>query len=284
MLSQVGKVLHEKANRYYWSGSGKASIKSFYNGRAEYRLTSGTRFVDSSRYLLLNHHQPYTIEIDSQADVESLCVFFEETTVNRTWLDCSKADSWLVDNPFHTGVDTIEFMDVAHWNDDVVTPKLAHLRKWYPQLKSDPMWLDEKLIELLQSILRVHTEISGRIESMKAVKPSTREELFRRVSMAREVIMENYRSALTLTDLSAVCALSVNHFIDCYKRAYGMTPHQHILSLRLKEAAKLLRNSSLTVLEVCQAVGFDSPSSFSSLFRQRTGSSPSDYRKLSDFR
>jgi len=50
-----------------------------------------------------------------------------------------------------------------------------------------------------------------------------------------------------------------------------------IRSLRLKRAAQLLRKRTGTVSEVAYAVGFNSPSHFSKIFRQHFGQSPSDF-------
>ncbi|QQE79129.1 hypothetical protein [Alicyclobacillus sp. SO9] len=68
----IGHILHDRAASFYWSGTGWTSIKSFYNGAAKYRLDSGTRIIDPHRYLLLNDQQPYSLEIDSPTQVESL--------------------------------------------------------------------------------------------------------------------------------------------------------------------------------------------------------------------
>jgi AraC-like DNA-binding protein len=49
---------------------------------------------------------------------------------------------------------------------------------------------------------------------------------------------------------------------------------------RLENAQALLRGGSLSVTEVCLEVGYESPGSFSALFRRVYGVSPRDYRRL----
>ena len=49
----------------------------------------------------------------------------------------------------------------------------------------------------------------------------------------------------------------------------------------MERAAQLLRGSSLTVLEVAQSVGYSSGSQFSTAFRERYGTSPGKFRKMS---
>jgi len=50
-----------------------------------------------------------------------------------------------------------------------------------------------------------------------------------------------------------------------------------IRSLRLKRAAQLLHKETGTVSEIAYAVGFNSPSHFSKIFRQHFGQSPSNF-------
>ena len=49
-----------------------------------------------------------------------------------------------------------------------------------------------------------------------------------------------------------------------------------------REAAELLRDSSLSVLGVAQSVGYGSASQFSAAFRRQYGMTPAMYRKMSE--
>jgi len=280
----MGRVLHDKAKQFHWSGTGSTSIKSFYHGTAEYRLDNGITKVDTQRYLLLNDNQPYTITTDSTKEVESFCVFFTPECANRGGFDLSNDEGRLLDDPFYVPSGQIEFIDQTYWHDDLVTPVLRNLREKFPSFGGDSMWLDEQLCMLLQGMLLLHTDVLSKVNKISSVRKATREELFRRVSIAQEVILERFRETLTLAELSEVAALSTNHLIRTYKQAFGVTPHQHIVSLRLQEAGRLLRRTSLSVSDVCSTVGFESLGSFSAAFRRKTGMSPLEHRQFGDFR
>ncbi|HEX2907903.1 MAG TPA: helix-turn-helix transcriptional regulator, partial [Phototrophicaceae bacterium] len=56
------------------------------------------------------------------------------------------------------------------------------------------------------------------------------------------------------------------------------TPHRYFVGQRIARAKELLRNSDLSITEICAAVGFESLGSFSTLFRKVAGVSPSVYR------
>ena len=100
-----------------------------------------------------------------------------------------------------------------------------------------------------------------------------------RLSRARDLLLEHATRKVSIDEAAREAALSPFHFIRRFKAVFGDTPHQVLIAARLHKAKELLIISDLSVTDVCMAVGFASLGSFSSAFLQRTGSSPSDYRR-----
>ena len=88
-----------------------------------------------------------------------------------------------------------------------------------------------------------------------------------------------YGRPINLPDISAQANLSPYHFLRVHKQAYGETPHEFVTRLRMERAKTLLARGSHNVTEACFEVGFSSLGSFSTLFRERVGMSPSEYRR-----
>ncbi|HUN06602.1 MAG TPA: AraC family transcriptional regulator [Aggregatilineales bacterium] len=95
---------------------------------------------------------------------------------------------------------------------------------------------------------------------------------------ARLIMDRHYDTPITIEDLSREVALSPYYLIRAFRRAYKLTPHQYLIGQRIDRAKELLRNSDMSITEICAAVGFESLGSFSSLFRKVAGLSPSAYR------
>jgi AraC-like DNA-binding protein len=96
---------------------------------------------------------------------------------------------------------------------------------------------------------------------------------------ARDFMRHAYWRPVNLPDISAHANLSPYHFLRVYKRAYGETPHEFLTRLRIERAKTLLARGSHNVTEACFEVGFSSLGSFSKLFADRVGLSPSEYRR-----
>jgi AraC-like DNA-binding protein len=100
----------------------------------------------------------------------------------------------------------------------------------------------------------------------------------KQVRLARRLINHRYDSELSIDDLSREVALSPYYLIRAFRLVYKQTPHQYLIAQRIAKAKDLLRNSELSITEICMEVGFESLGSFSSLFSKVAGISPSAYR------
>ena len=76
----------------------------------------------------------------------------------------------------------------------------------------------------------------------------------------------------------ATARLSQAHFSREFRRAFGETPHQYLLTRRLERAAALLRNTDRSVAEICFTVGLQSVGSFTTSFGRIYGLTPTAYR------
>jgi len=113
-------------------------------------------------------------------------------------------------------------------------------------------------------------------ENFRAAKQSTREELARRVKVARDYLHVHAGKPVTLVELGRACAISPFHLARTFRQAYGVGPGIYHLELRLAEAARLLREGE-SCSSVAERLGYSEPSSFLRAFKQRYGVTPGHY-------
>jgi AraC-like DNA-binding protein len=100
----------------------------------------------------------------------------------------------------------------------------------------------------------------------------------RHLLRAKDLIDARYRDPLDVPALARAAHLSPAHFSREFRKAFGETPHQYLLTRRLERAAALLRSTDYTVSGICFTVGLQSVGSFTSSFGRAYGCSPSAYR------
>jgi AraC-like DNA-binding protein len=66
-----------------------------------------------------------------------------------------------------------------------------------------------------------------------------------------------------------------------FRREFSQTPHEYLQARRIERARQLLAAGHHSVTEVCFEVGFESPPSFSTLFRRMVGQPPATFRARS---
>jgi AraC-like DNA-binding protein len=102
--------------------------------------------------------------------------------------------------------------------------------------------------------------------------------VIRHLLRAKDLADSRYFEPLPVAEMAAAAGLSKAHFTRQFRRTFGETPHQYLLTRRLERAAALLRTTDWPVSRVCFAVGWGSIGSFTTSFRRMFGQSPSAYR------
>jgi AraC-like DNA-binding protein len=99
------------------------------------------------------------------------------------------------------------------------------------------------------------------------------------LARVRAHIDRHFPERLTVARLARLAGLSPYHFIRAFRGLHGQTPHQYVRARRIARAQDLLVTTPMPVTEICDAVGFQSQGSFSSVFRRLTGETPAAYRR-----
>ncbi|WP_438445964.1 AraC family transcriptional regulator [Gorillibacterium sp. sgz5001074] len=101
-----------------------------------------------------------------------------------------------------------------------------------------------------------------------------------RMREAAEYIRTRCPEPLTLSDMAGLTGLSPYYFSRMFHEAMGRTPMQWLLESRLVLAKQLLVTTGRTVKEIAEAAGFSQSSYFIARFREQTGMTPQEYRRI----
>jgi AraC-like DNA-binding protein len=254
------------------------SLKCMFNGRAHYTIDRGEFSVDDGGYLILNDGEAYTIEIASPTLVETFVLWFPRGWAEEVWRSLTASEDKLLSEP--GAGEAASFFERYTPHDRIVSPKVHALRAAFKTGKRiDDGCLEENLRNLLASMLYAQRDLKRDVESLPAVRASTREELWRRVNRARDFLHAHLEKPVTLSEVAGAACLSPYHLLRVFQSAFGQTPHQFLKRCRLQRAKFLLEKTEIPVTEVCFECGFVSLGSFSTLFLKSCGMSPRSWRR-----
>jgi AraC family transcriptional regulator len=100
-----------------------------------------------------------------------------------------------------------------------------------------------------------------------------------RVTRVVRRIERDLDTEISLASLAREAGLSPYHFLRTFEQVTGVTPHQYVLRMRLREAAVRLAAEPTQVLDVALDCGFGDVSNFNRTFRAEFGVSPREYRR-----
>ena len=95
----------------------------------------------------------------------------------------------------------------------------------------------------------------------------------------KRYIDTNYRESITLDKLAGMAHLNKYYLSHAFQKEYGVSPITYLSRRRIEESKYLLGNTSHTLAQVSELLGFSSPSYFSQCFRKAEGISPNEYRR-----
>lgn len=233
-------------------------------------------FPDS--FTVLNVETDHYSVIDSATPVDSLSLYLDAnfvTDLNKTFfLDQEQL------------LDGVELKSTPHFIETLypltvdLKCNINHLKHQLLEGIDNEALFNEYLHHCLWGYYKVsHQEITEKFQGLDFLKAKTKKEVFRRLLLAKEFLNSNSDKEVILEDVANYCCLSVNHLLRTFKSAYGVSPHQYLIQLRLNRAKLLLKTTGYPLSEILCLVGFENASSFVRLFKANVGTTPLKYRK-----
>lgn len=136
-------------------------------------------------------------------------------------------------------------------------------------------------LEIDQLVMEVAEKILGNItpyEPDQKINARLKRNHLATIERAKAYMTEHFPNDISLTEIAGHCHVSPFHFSRIFKTFTLSSPHQFLLSVRLKHAELLLRNTTRPVMDVAFASGFNSIEHFTSAFSGRYKIPPAQFR------
>lgn len=101
-----------------------------------------------------------------------------------------------------------------------------------------------------------------------------------KVHKIKNLLEENIAHHYTIKDLSYKFNMSQTMLKDCFKHIYGFPPYEYLKRLRIGHGLVHLRDDRYSVADVANMVGYGNPSKFTKAFKDVSGVTPSEYKRI----
>lgn len=258
----------------------RLTIRLSLNGEQYYKVGSNDHIITPKSYLVINQGQHYRTAFNGTKDQEMILVAYKPTFAAGVLQSLVTSEDKLLDDPFKPAEQPVAFFEKNYEMDSEIQQIFFTLRKLMDE--KDLGWkreydLQDIYTKLLIRLLDVHKNLKQDIDKLKSAKLSTRTELYRRLSIARDYMDAHPEKRISIEEVAHIAFLSPHHFKRAFKELFNITPHQYHVERRLEHSRTLLADESSKIEDVCRKVGFENSSSFIRLFREHYGCTPKAY-------
>lgn len=129
----------------------------------------------------------------------------------------------------------------------------------------------EQLFEALSLLIRTQIDF---------ILQENRQADNRPIRMAKEYIQKNYMNPIGLEEISAMVGFNLSYFSVLFKKETGKNFLEYLSEVRISNAKELLRETNLSITEICTRVGYLDQKHFIATFKKYAGIKPGEFRKL----
>jgi AraC family transcriptional regulator len=255
------------------------AMKIVFSGREECVTGSRNLNVYQDTFTVLNKGTQYLSRINSEQPVYLLSILFDPKFLGSVYNAYTNTLEQQLNDPY-TINQSPTFIETIYPLHGDLKINITNLKNKLEAGLQNEMLINEYLYHCLINYYGIYQkEIIDRSEKLDFVKKGTRLEIMKRLAIAREFISNNYDRDITFDEISKACCLSGTHLLRRFKEAYGISPFNYLMRIRLSRASCLLADTNYPVRQIVGMVGFECPSSFARLFKKNFSTQPLSYRR-----
>ena len=275
------QVFYSELSDFFTSNAFRSfSIKYVIGDGCTYYKPYGKEYKLSKGDILIAMKQPdVTGYVHSKYPVRSICIDICEESILDVFNSFKNEEKHGITD---FGADKSKFPDfseaVYSSSDKSLfnqLQKVCHLIGDSVQSNHQVTVEKEWFLETAQLVMISEFKKEELIQKLDSLKLSTKKEILRRISRGKDFIDSYFLTNPNIKTVARESNMSEFHFFRCYKRVFGISPYQYMLSKRLEYAKNLLTERTMRVSEVATKCGFPDLFTFSKAFKRKFGFSPS---------
>jgi AraC-like DNA-binding protein len=153
-------------------------------------------------------------------------------------------------------------------------------KQWLHDMNSSQTY-EPSLTEMKARVIRLGQNYSQIAES-RHLEGHIHHSESKTVAQIALFIAQNYMHPIKTIDIAKNVGLHPDYANSIFKKAFGVSLHQHVTNERINHAQRLLLTTDCSIADIAWSCGFNTISRFNSAFLKLNGCTPREYRKSMD--
>lgn len=226
----------------------------------------GQRYrLGGDEVVMLNAWEPYSYEVLSEQDPSTIMAIY----IDPTWL---KRQDRRLSNSMHTKFFTVPCGE-APPSTLMVVNELVNLIAY----EADPSTLDVEAL-ILETVFGLTSKFSN-LKSLSSFDMVGGVACDARIRKILSIMRDSVGEPIVIEDLAKTARMSRPHFFHLFKQETQITPMIYSSMIRMERAVQKISETTDSMFDISQLLGFESPGNFTRFFNMHQGISPSQYRR-----
>ena len=252
------------------------SVKYQISGTENYEIDNKRFILSSNNYLVVNNKQK--VICDSASSRRAISIFIDPATMKDVYINCISIHEDLLENPdADLGQELIFYEKISPLEQNILTGKLKNLRQLFTSadVTANSFGIDF-FYDISRALILSQKETIKQINNINCVKISTKKELYKRMVAAKEYIIDNWSSMITIESLAKEVFMSPYHFHRMFSSTFKTTPLKFHADVKMHRIKELLQSGNYSISDIAAMSGYSDIFSFSKAFKKYSGFAPSE--------
>ena len=234
------------------------TIKATIRGASWFTINGRRVLLDDEHFVVINAGDSYGVSIRSDTPVLGFSISVRPGLEQEVAAGLQRTSEGALDDGAIARTAPVHFAGHLREHDASIMPALQAIRGAVLSGVVEDDWYEEAYADLVTRLIESDHGRKRLADRLDGVKPSTREELLRRIGWATDFINSRYMEAISLDDIARAASLSKFHLARLFRQGLGITPHQYLQRRRTQVARRLIDTTDMDVNEVALTAGFGS--------------------------
>jgi YesN/AraC family two-component response regulator len=180
------------------------------------------------------------------------------------------------------GIETIKYIREKNSNLPIIIisgyDDFSYVKSALKYQVSDYLLKPVDRIELKQTLDSITAKLAPELPSFNEERDDNH--IIRQV---KDIVKTHLHEEISLRNVAKQVYINHQYLSTLFKNETGMSFSKYIVNLRIEKAKKLLKDTNLKIYEISSLCGYMSTKQFTSVFKQVSGNTPSDYKNLSEY-